>query len=63
MAAQSRDCRLDETFREFALPYAEVQAAEDPARILSDFFDTAYEAGASLAKWKRPALEREPVAP
>jgi hypothetical protein len=45
------------------LPYAEVRAAADPARMLTEFFRSAYEAGANLANWDRPALEREPVAP
>jgi hypothetical protein len=54
---------FDATYGEFVLPYAEVRAAPDPARMLTEFFQTAYEAGANLAKWDRPALEREPVAP
>jgi hypothetical protein len=55
--------RFDTTYGEFVLPYAEVVAADDPARMLGEFFDSAYEAGANLAKWDRPSLEREPVAP
>jgi hypothetical protein len=55
--------RFDTTFGEFVLPYEEVRVAQDPARLLSQFFDSAYEAGANLAKWDRRALEREPVAP
>ena len=55
--------RFDETYGEFVLPYAEVLACDDPAGMLSDFFDSAYEAGANLAKWDRDALEREPIAP
>jgi hypothetical protein len=55
--------RFDETFGEFVLPYAEVRASADPARMLSDFFQSAYQAGAELAHWDRAALEREPVAP
>jgi hypothetical protein len=55
--------RFDETFGEFVLPYAEVRAAAEPERMLSEFFQSAYEAGADLAKWDRAALEREPVAP
>ena len=55
--------RFDETYGEFVLPYADVRAADDPERVLSDFFQSAYEAGANLAKWDRKALEREPVAP
>jgi hypothetical protein len=55
--------RFDATYGEFVLPYAEVRAAADPARMLSEFFESAYAAGANLAKWDRQALEREPVAP
>lgn len=55
--------RFDETFGEFVLPYADVRASGDPTRMLSEFFESAYEAGANLAKWDRAALEREPVAP
>jgi hypothetical protein len=55
--------RFDETFGEFVLPYAAVRAAEDPAPMLGEFLRSAYEAAADLAKWDRPMLEREPVAP
>lgn len=55
--------RFDETYGEFVIPYANVRSSKDPAQMLSEFFDSAYEAGASLAQWDRAALEREPVAP
>jgi hypothetical protein len=55
--------RFDETFGEFVLPYADVRTSADSARLLGEFFDSAYEAGANLAQWDRAALEREPVAP
>jgi hypothetical protein len=55
--------RFDETFGEFVLPYADVRAAADPARMLMEFFQTSYDAAADLARWDRAALEREPVAP
>lgn len=55
--------RFDETFGEYVLPYAEVRAAADPERLLGEFLQSAYEAGANLAHWDREALEREPVAP
>jgi hypothetical protein len=55
--------RFDESFGEFVLPYADVRAAADPASMLGQFLQSAYEAGADLAKWDRPSLEREPVAP
>jgi hypothetical protein len=55
--------RFDTAYGEFVLPYAEVCAATDPARVLGEFFDSAYGVGAGLARWDRAALEREPVAP
>jgi len=55
--------RFDETYGEFVLPYRDVRASTDPARMLIEFFSSAYEAGANLAKWDRAALERDPVAP
>ena len=55
--------RFDETYGEFVLPYAEVRASADPARMLRDFFQSTYEAAADLAHWDRASLEREPVAP
>jgi hypothetical protein len=55
--------RFDTNFGEYVLPYAEVGAADDPERMLGEFLQSAYEAGANLAKWDRSALEREPVAP
>ena len=53
----------DETFGEFVLPYAEVRASDDPDAMLTEFFQSAYDAAADLAKWDRVALEREPIAP
>jgi hypothetical protein len=55
--------RFDTTFGEYVLPYAEVRAADYPDRMLGEFLESAYEAGANLAEWDRAALEREPVAP
>jgi hypothetical protein len=62
-AAKVLHGRFDETFGEYVLPYAEVRAAADPVTMLNEFFDSAYAAGADLARWDREALEREPVAP
>ena len=62
-AANVAHGRFDEGFGEFVLPYSEVRASADPTATLTRFFDSAYEAGANLAKWDRAALEREPVAP
>jgi hypothetical protein len=55
--------RFDETYGEFVLPYAEVRASTEPERMLLQFFQSTYDAGADLAHWDRAALEREPVAP
>jgi hypothetical protein len=62
-AADVAHGRFDEAFGEFVLPYADVRASENPTRLLGEFFNSAYEVGANLAKWDRAALEREPVAP
>jgi hypothetical protein len=62
-AASVEHGRFDETYGEFVLPYAEVRASADPARMLARFFQSTYDAAANLAHWDRPALEREPVAP
>jgi len=44
--------------REFILPYDEVRAADEPERMLLDFFTSAYEAAAELGGWDRRNLER-----
>jgi hypothetical protein len=54
---------FDENFGEFVLPYADVRASNDPERMLTDFFQSTYNAAADLAGWDRALLEREPVAP
>ena len=55
--------RFDESYGEFVLPYADVRASADPARMLGEFLQSSYDAAAGLAKWDRSTLEREPVAP
>ena len=42
----------------FIYPYDDMRAAPDPRAALLEFLQTTYEAGANLAKWDRPALER-----
>jgi len=44
--------------QEFFLPYDAVRKANSPEADLMDFCQSTYEAGANLAKWDRPALER-----
>ena len=61
--ARVRHGRFDETYGEFTLSYEYVRASDEPARMLMEFFDSAYAAGADLAKWDRTTLEREPLAP
>ena len=45
---------------EFFLMYDDVRSAESPRNTLLEFMQSTYEAGATLAKWDRAALEREP---
>ena len=54
---------FDAAFGEFVLPYAKVRSSAEPHRMLLEFFQSAYDAGASLAKWDREMLERRPLAP
>lgn len=42
---------------EFVLPYAAVQAADDPEGTLMAFLQSTYEAAADLAKWDRDAVD------
>jgi Family of unknown function (DUF5996) len=62
-AAKVAHGHFDETFGEFVLPFSDVRASADPERMLGEFLESTYEAGANLAKWDRAALERKPVAP
>jgi Family of unknown function (DUF5996) len=43
---------------EFLLPYDDVRNASDPRMALLEFAQSTYEAGATLGKWERAALER-----
>ena len=56
-AAAVYDTRLSE----FLLPYDAVRTAASPRDALLDFLESTYVAGASLAHWDRPALERNPA--
>ena len=46
---------------EYILMYDDVRASGSPAEYLVEFLQSTYEAGASLAKWDRQALERPPL--
>lgn len=45
-------------FNEFILKYEDVRTAASPRDALIEFLQTTYEAGATLANWNRPELER-----
>jgi hypothetical protein len=44
--------------KEFIYRYDDMRGAPDPRAGLLEFLQTTYEAGANLAGWDRPALER-----
>lgn len=46
------------TLKEFVLPYEAVRTSQDPDQAVLDFFQTAYDDAADLARWDRAALER-----
>jgi Family of unknown function (DUF5996) len=48
-------------FNEFILPYEAVRSAAAPEEDLNAFLKTTYDAGATLGKWDRKALERQPI--
>jgi Family of unknown function (DUF5996) len=50
-------------FSEFILPYAQVRSQSEPANALASFFQSTYDAGASLAHWDRSNLERSTSPP
>jgi Family of unknown function (DUF5996) len=48
----------DDALGEFILMYDDVRRAPSPRQAILDFAQSAYEAGANLAKWDRKLLER-----
>lgn len=50
---------FDEELGEFILPYRDVRNADDPDSMLLGFFQSTYEAAATLAEWDRASLEGE----
>jgi Family of unknown function (DUF5996) len=44
---------------DFLLPYDDVRSASSPEQALLEFFQSTYEAGATLGQWDREALERK----
>lgn len=53
--------RYDERLCEFVLPYEAVRTAADPAATVREFCESVYDAGATLGRWDRDALERRPL--
>jgi hypothetical protein len=49
----------DTKMGEFLLPYEEVRRSPSPDQTLLEFLQSTYEAGATLGRWDRAALERE----
>jgi hypothetical protein len=47
--------------REFILPYEAVRTANAPSRMVLEFFQSTYDAGADLGGWDRRALDRAPL--
>jgi hypothetical protein len=55
---QPQQAYYDKDLGEFLLLYDDVRNANDREAALTQFLQSTYEAGANLAKWDRPALER-----
>lgn len=53
-----RTARYDTQMGEFILMYDDVRTSVSPSAALLDFCQSTYEAGATLGKWDRDALER-----
>ncbi len=51
----------DTQLGEFLLRYDDVRNAGSPDQALLEFFQSAYEVGATLAQWDRAALERSEI--
>lgn len=56
-AVKPAAARFDAGLGEFLLPYAAVQASEDPEATLLAFLQSTYEAAAETGRWDRAALE------
>jgi hypothetical protein len=58
-AVRPAQAYFDQKMGLFILPYDEVRKADDPRQMLLDFMQSTYDAGADLAGWDRPSLERQ----
>lgn len=54
---EPNDAYYEPRLSEFVLPYAAVQASNDPEKTLLAFLETTYHAAADLGEWDRPTLE------
>ena len=58
-AVRPNGASYDAGFGEFLLPYEEVRRADLPDDAIFDFFQSTYEAAATLAGWDRASLEHD----
>lgn len=61
--AEPKAARYDDALNEFILPYEDVRNAPSPEQAIFDFFQSTYQAGATLARWDRQLLEQSPAVP
>ena len=54
--------RYDDRLGEFIFPYKDARTAAPPERAIMDFFQSTYEAGATLGHWDRERLESRAAA-
>jgi hypothetical protein len=59
MRLRTEEAFYDTSLGQFILPYDAVRQARDPDALLLGFLQETYAAAADLAKWDRPALERQ----
>lgn len=62
-AVRPQEAYYSDEMREYILPYEAVRRARDPDRVLHEFFQSTYEAGAELGGWNRAELEHDYSAP
>jgi hypothetical protein len=57
-AVRPTAARFDAKLGEFALDYDDVRRSAAPEKMILEFLESTYEAGATLANWDRAALEK-----
>jgi hypothetical protein len=60
-AIRPRDAYYSRELADFILPYDAVRSTASPDDAVLDFYQSAYDAAADLARWDRAALDRAPV--